>query len=201
MRHAKMKSLLTFLLLSCLSPCTFARSDSLLARVTVYWASGGSGSDHNTRHHRCATGARLRTGHCAVDPRRIPYGSRVVLPNGEALAAVDTGTAVKSRRAARLAGRNTSEKSAVVIDRFFETKGQALRWAATHPAFMPVKVLHPNLPAPAQQSLIASHVGNSSRDQGLNANRKSLEPQGRILTASNLVDSSAALDRLGRVNP
>src|SRR4051794_27612957 len=147
-----MKLPLTILLLSCLSPCAFARSDSLLARVTVYWASGGSGSDHNTRHHRCATGARLRAGHCAVDPRRIPYGSRVLLPNGEALAAVDTGTAVKSRRAARLAGRNAFEKSALVVDRFFETKGQALKWAATHPAFMPVKVLHPVPRSPVQQS-------------------------------------------------
>src|SRR4051794_20158132 len=194
-----MKLLPTILLLSCLSPCAFARSDSLLARVTVYWASGGSGSDHNTRQHRCATGARLRAGHCAVDPRRIPYGSRVVLPNGEALAAVDTGTAVKSRRAARLAGRNAFEKSALVVDRFFETKGQALRWAATHPAFMPVKVVHPNLPASVPRSFVSS--ANSSRDQRLNANRRTLQTQPAMLTASNSVDNSAALDRFGRVNP
>src|SRR5438309_2610885 len=100
-----MKLLFTLLLFSCLTPCAYARDDSLLARVTVYWASGGSGSDSNTRHHRCATGARLRNGHCAVDPRHIPYGSRVVLPNGESLAAVDTGSAVRTRKAARQAGR------------------------------------------------------------------------------------------------
>src|ERR1700694_3410177 len=48
------------------------REQSLLARVTVYWASGGGGSDSYTRRHQCSTGVRLRVGHCAVDPRRIP---------------------------------------------------------------------------------------------------------------------------------
>jgi hypothetical protein len=125
-------------------PAVYARDDALLARVTVYWASGGSGSDKFTRHHRCATGTRLRAGHCAVDPHHIPYGSRVILPNGETLAAVDTGSAVKNRKAARRAGRTSTEKHAIVVDRFFETKRQALAWANTHPLFMPVRVVRPN---------------------------------------------------------
>lgn len=120
-----------------------AKINSFLARITVYWASGGAGSDSDTRNHRCATGARLRNGHCAVDPRRIPFGSRIVLPTGETLAAVDTGTAVKNRKAARLSGRNAIERGALVIDRFFETKGQALAWAAKNPPFMAVKVSGP----------------------------------------------------------
>jgi 3D (Asp-Asp-Asp) domain-containing protein len=140
--HMKSFSL-PFLLVLLMAPCAFAREDSLLARVTVYWARGGSGSDRYTRHHRCATGGTLREGHCAVDPRHIPYGSRVLLPTGETLAAVDTGTAVKNRKAARLSGRNASERNALVIDRFFETKSQALSWANRHPLFMPVKVVHP----------------------------------------------------------
>ena len=111
-------------------PSTFAREQSLLARVTVYWASGGGGSDQFTRHHKCATGTRLRTGHCAVDPTKIPYGSRVVFPDGTILAAVDTGSAVKNRKAARKAGRTAFERSAVVIDRFFETKRQGHQLAA-----------------------------------------------------------------------
>src|SRR3954453_11778961 len=85
-----------------------AEERSMLARVTVYWASGGAGSDHWTRKHIAASGARLRNGHCAVDPRRIPYGSKVVLPDGT-LTAVDTGGHVKSRRAARLIGRTAAE--------------------------------------------------------------------------------------------
>ncbi len=119
------------------------REQSLLARVTVYWASGGRGSDSYTRRHQCSTGVRLRVGHCAVDPRRIPYGSKVVLPDG-VFTAVDTGGAVVSRKAARRSGRTASERNALVIDRFFETKRQALSWANAHPEFMTVQVIPPN---------------------------------------------------------
>ena len=139
-----------------LAPTLFARDESVLARVTVYWAKGGSGSDRDTRAHKCSTGLRLRAGHCAVDPRKIPYGSRVLLPNGETLAAVDTGSAVKNRKAARQSGRTSYERNALVIDRFFETKGQALTWANSHPPFMPIRVVRP-FRATAQPEL-ASHA-------------------------------------------
>jgi hypothetical protein len=125
-----------------LASSIFAREQSVLARVTVYWASGGGGSDAYTRAHKCATGAHLRAGHCAVDPRKIVYGSKVVFPDTICVA-VDTGRDVVNRKAARRCGRNTSERSALVIDRFFETKNQALRWANTHPQFMTVRVLSP----------------------------------------------------------
>ena len=125
------------------TPAISAGEQSILARVTVYWASGGGGSDRWTRHHICATGARLQAGHCAVDPRRIPYGSKVTLPDGT-LFAVDTGSAVVSRKAARRSGRNALERSALVIDRFFETKQQALNWARRNPYFMLVRVSPPD---------------------------------------------------------
>jgi 3D (Asp-Asp-Asp) domain-containing protein len=124
-------------------PTVLAREQSLLARITVYWASGGGGSDRWTRRHICSSGARLQAGHCAVDPRRIPYGSRVTLPDGPLLA-VDTGSAVVSRKAARRSGRTALERSALVIDRFFETKQQALNWANKNPYFMLVRVSPPN---------------------------------------------------------
>ena len=123
-----------------------ARNNSLLARVTVYWAHGGRGADRYTRQHKSATGTRLHVGHCAVDPKKIPYGSRVVLPDGTALAAVDTGSAVRNRKAARRAGRTSDERNAIVIDKFFETKGQAVAWANTNPPFVNVKVVPPNAP-------------------------------------------------------
>lgn len=134
------------------------RGQSVLARITVYWASGGGGSDHWTRQHRCATGARLRPGHCAVDPRRIPYGSKVTLPDGPLLA-VDTGSAVVSRKAARRSGRTALERNALVIDRFFETKRQALNWAKRNPSFMLVQVSPPAsrpraIPSPSKISRV-----------------------------------------------
>jgi 3D (Asp-Asp-Asp) domain-containing protein len=138
-----------------LGTTVFAREQAVLARVTVYWASGGGGSDHWSRRHICATGARLRAGHCAVDPRRIPYGSKVTLPDGPLLA-VDTGSAVVSRKAARRSGRTAQERSALVIDRFFETKQQALSWANRNPYFMLVQVSPPgfrSLPIPATQKV------------------------------------------------
>ena len=138
------KTLTALLFLLVATPAIHAREQSFLARVTVYWASGGKGSDRWTRRHVCSTGARLRAGHCAVDPRRIAYGSKVILPDGTLLA-VDTGSAVRSRKAARLSGRTAVERNAIVIDRFFETKQQALAWARRNPYFMFVRVAPPDM--------------------------------------------------------
>src|SRR5947208_9528486 len=134
----------------------FARDDSLLARITVYWAHGGRGADRYTCQHKSATGTRLQQGHCAVDPKKIPYGSRVVLPDGSALSAVDTGSAVRNRKAARRSGRTTHERNAVVIDKFFETKRQALAWANSNPPFVSVKVVPPGAPAVAKPNITNS---------------------------------------------
>ena len=147
---------LVLLLGAAASGSGFARDNSLLARVTVYWAGGGHGSDRYTQQHKSATGLRLQRGHCAVDPRRIPYGSRVVLPDGTNLSAVDTGTAVRNRKAARRSGRTTYERNAIVIDKFFETKRQALAWANSNPPFVNVKVIPPNAP-----SLVKPNLTNS----------------------------------------
>jgi len=114
-----------------------------LARVTVYWANG-KGSDSYTRQHRSATGIRLHDGYCAVDPKKIPYTSQVIYPDGGCDVAVDCGRDVINRKAARLAGRTLSEKNAIVIDKFFETKKEALKWAACHPLFIPLQVLPPS---------------------------------------------------------
>src|SRR2546421_3873136 len=80
----------------------FTGDKSLLARVTVYWAHGGRGADRYTRQHKSATGLRLHQGHCAVDPKKITYGSRVVLPDGTALSAAGNRSARRSRQTARL---------------------------------------------------------------------------------------------------
>jgi hypothetical protein len=124
-----------------LIPVAFAREQSVLARVTVYWAQDQG-----------ATGARLHAGHCAVDPSKIPYGSKVLFPDASCLA-VDTGPAVINRKAARISGRSTRERSALVIDRYFETKRQALAWAKVHPHFMTVQVVSPDSHAKPKEQL------------------------------------------------
>ena len=135
-----MKRLITTIALALLLvPATFAGEQSLLARVTVYWASGDAGSNHNQ-----STGRRLQTGDCAVDTRHIAYGSSVIFPDGTTSAAVDSGPAVRNRKAARISGRTIYERNAVVIDRFFETKREALSWGE------PKSALHDRASCPAE---------------------------------------------------
>jgi 3D (Asp-Asp-Asp) domain-containing protein len=121
-----------------LFPCqTFADEHSALARVTVYWHSKASGAN------AAWNGARLREGHCAVDPKKIPYGSKVVFHDAECLA-IDSGPDVVNRKAARSCGRGAAERNAIVIDRFFDTKQRALAWAKANPHFMVVQVRTPD---------------------------------------------------------
>ena len=129
-----MKLFYTVIFLLSLAPAAFAREESILARVTSYWAG--------ERPKYASTGRQLCAGHCAVDPKRIPYGSKVVFPD-RACTAVDTGPAVISRKAARLCGRTASQLKAIVVDRFFETKREAMTWTNAHPNFMTLQVIRP----------------------------------------------------------
>jgi 3D (Asp-Asp-Asp) domain-containing protein len=129
-----MKLFCAVIFLLSLASAAFAREESILARVTSYWADKGS--------KYASTGRRLRPGHCAVDPKRIPYGSKVVFPDA-VCTAVDTGTAVISRKAARLCGRTASQLKAIVVDRFFETKRKADGWSNAHSEFMMLRVIPP----------------------------------------------------------
>jgi 3D (Asp-Asp-Asp) domain-containing protein len=118
-----------------------AREQAMLARVTVYWHSSGS------RERIAAAGPLLHDGHCAVDPKKIPYGSKIELPDAQ-LVAVDTGPAVVQRIAARHSGRTPEQRQAIVIDRYFESRRQAQSWAASHPHFMTVRVDSPEPAGP-----------------------------------------------------
>jgi 3D (Asp-Asp-Asp) domain-containing protein len=131
-----MKLFYTVIFLSLLASAVFARGESVLARVTSYWVGEGESGKY------ASTGGRLHSGHCAVDPKRIPYGSKVVFPD-RACTAVDTGPAVISRKAARLCGRTASQLKAIVVDRFFETKREALAWTNENPQFMTLQVVPP----------------------------------------------------------
>jgi hypothetical protein len=103
-----MKPLITAVgLISLLACQAFAGEHSALARVTVYWPGEGSGAN------AAWNGTRPSEEHCAVNPNKIPYGSKVVFRDSECLA-VDTGPDVVNRKAARLCGRNPSERNAIV---------------------------------------------------------------------------------------
>ncbi|NDD55030.1 hypothetical protein EBZ39_14405 [bacterium] len=66
-------------------------------RITGYWP----GEDEWSSRYQSSTGTRLRAGrHCAVDPDIIPLWSKIKILNGKReWVAVDTGTAVKSKKA------------------------------------------------------------------------------------------------------
>src|SRR5215475_9563787 len=124
-----MKRLITTAALALSFACQpFASDRTALARVTVYWPAEGSGKS------AAWNGAQLRENHCAVDPKKIPYGSKVIFDDGECKA-VDTGPDVVKRKAARSAGRTAAERNAIVIDRFFHTKEKALAWESANPNF------------------------------------------------------------------
>ncbi len=131
-----MRLFYTVIFVLSLASAAFAREEAVLARVTSYWAGEGASGKY------ASSGRQLRAGHCAVDPKRIPYGSKVVFPDG-ACTAVDTGPAVVNRKAARLSGRTANQRNAIVIDRFFETRGEAVAWTSAHPEFMTLQIVPP----------------------------------------------------------
>ena len=102
-----------------------------LARVTAYWP----GEDYFTNRKMSATGARLRPGYCAVDSNIIPYGSTVIIPGVGNYLAMDTGTAVISRKAARESGHNRAERSALVIDLYFPSRKAGELFSREGPKF------------------------------------------------------------------
>jgi 3D (Asp-Asp-Asp) domain-containing protein len=110
-----------------------------LARLTAYWV----GEDYYTNHHLSSTGVHLRGGHCAVDPNVIPYGSVVQIPGVGQFLAVDTGSAVVARTAARKEAHNPAERHALVVDLFFENRTQGEHFAAFGPAYAPINWFTP----------------------------------------------------------
>jgi 3D (Asp-Asp-Asp) domain-containing protein len=137
-----MKSVLTILVLALVCRANlYAREQTILARITVYWPASAN-------DRACSNGMKLQSGHCAVDPKKIPFGSKVLFPDATCVA-VDSGPAVVNRTAARISGKTALQRAALVIDRFFETKKQALAWAAAHPHFMTLQVFDPHQKTPA----------------------------------------------------
>lgn len=106
----------------------------MTVRLTVYWAKGG-GTDYYSSKKKSSTGYTLKQGESiAVDPNIIPYKKEVIIPNVGIVKAVDTGTAVRQKRA--------SHGKLPVIDIFFEYKKDAMVFANRYPKVVKVAVLN-----------------------------------------------------------
>jgi len=101
-------------------------------RITAYWARGGD-TDGWSAKRQSSTGATLKPNvSVAVDPRIIPYFSRIYIPNLGFRIAHDTGTAVINKKA--------SGGKYPVIDIFFLNKKDALKFANNNPKIVKVKI-------------------------------------------------------------
>jgi 3D (Asp-Asp-Asp) domain-containing protein len=102
------------------------------ARVTYYWPNNGGQVGTQT-----STGAKATSGvTIAVDPKIIPYGSKVTIPKmGKTFIAQDTGGHVRSRKAALRYGENV-----IVVDVFCANKEEATRNIKNFPMVMKVLV-------------------------------------------------------------
>ena len=98
-----------------------------------------------------------------MDPSIIPYGSQVQIPGVGNYTAVDTGSAVVSRTAAREAAHTSEERNALVIDIFFESRRDGERFAANGPKYAAIS-WQPSATASAQpkttRSLLAQETWN-----------------------------------------
>ena len=111
---------------------TFCHSQEYIARVTYYWPGNGGQVGYQT-----ATGKKAVCGKTvAVDPKIIPYGSKVTIPQmGMTTTAIDTGSAVKARTASKKLGKNN-----IVIDVFCNDANVARQRIKNYPMFMKVIV-------------------------------------------------------------
>ena len=101
-------------------------------RLTAYWAKG-SDTDSDTARRKSSTGATLKPNKSiAVDPRIIPFFSKVYIPNLGFRVAHDTGTDVKNKKA--------SGGKYPIIDIFFMTEKEAMKFVNNNPKIVKVAV-------------------------------------------------------------
>jgi 3D (Asp-Asp-Asp) domain-containing protein len=101
-------------------------------RLTAYWAKG-SDTDSDTARRKSSTGATLKPNKSiAVDPRIIPFFSKVYIPNLGFRVAHDTGTDVKNKKA--------SGGKYPIIDIFFMTEKEAMRFVNNNPKIVKVAI-------------------------------------------------------------
>ncbi len=101
-------------------------------RLTAYWAKG-SGTDSWSAKRQSSTGATLKPNRSvAVDPKVIPYFSKLYIPNLGFRFAHDTGTDVIRKKA--------SHGKYPIVDIFFMTEKEAMRFVNNNPKIVKIAV-------------------------------------------------------------
>ena len=101
-------------------------------RLTAYWARG-SDTDSWSAKRQSSTGATLKPNKSvAVDPRIIPYFSKLYIPNLGFRFAHDTGTDVIRKKA--------SHGKYPIVDIFFMTEKEAMRFVNNNPKIVKVAI-------------------------------------------------------------
>ena len=101
-------------------------------RLTAYWAKG-SDTDSWSAKRQSSTGATLKPNRSvAVDPRIIPYFSKLYIPNLGFRFAHDTGTDVIRKKA--------SHGTYPIVDIFFMTEKEAMRFVNNNPKIVKIAV-------------------------------------------------------------
>ena len=101
-------------------------------RLTAYWAKG-SDTDSWSARRQSSTGATLKPNKSvAVDPRIIPYFSKLYIPNLGFRFAHDTGTDVIRKKA--------SHGKYPIVDIFFMTEKEAMRFVNNNPKIVKIAV-------------------------------------------------------------
>lgn len=128
------RAFLLFLFMPIFSVC--GEESGRLVTLTTYWSSG-AGSDRWSAENQSASGQELReNSSVAADPSIYPYGTIIDIKGVGQRVALDTGSDVIKRKASRLRGVNYP-----VIDLFFESKSEALRFSQSYPTFTTVRIV------------------------------------------------------------
>jgi 3D (Asp-Asp-Asp) domain-containing protein len=110
---------------------TPAPKNRVLARITYYTKD----EDYYSSRGQTSTGEPLRSGVCAVNPDKIPFYKHVHVEGIGTFRALDSGSAVVSRKAAREAARTKAEHNALVVDIYCRSQREAARMEANNPLY------------------------------------------------------------------
>ncbi len=132
----KLKLLTALAILFCCCSCASIKqvphqAKAQLVRLTVYWKT----EDKWTAQGKTATGKPLQSYKTiAADPKDFPYYSSISIPELNIKGVVhDTGSALKTRKAARKMGKDVP-----VLDLYIQNKKEALAFAKKAPMFVTV---------------------------------------------------------------